>query len=66
MQEELSKNNQSNNAQDVNGPISSKQKDLSKESRGENGRNQVVMNFTHQDWVTLVRKLEIKSAMITV
>ena len=47
-------------------PISSKQKDLSKESRGENGRNQVVMNFTHQDWVTLVRKLEIKSAMITV
>ena len=48
-------------------PISSKQADPSKEGSGENRRNhQVVMNITQHDWATLVRDLQINSAMITV
>ena len=44
-------------------PISSKEKDPSSE---ESRRSQVVMNMTQQDWATLVRKLQINSAMISV
>ena len=46
-------------------PISTKQKDPTNEGGGEK-RSQVVMNMSQHDWATMVRDLQINSAMISV
>ena len=39
---------------------------IKESNSGEKGKRQVVMNVSQQDWASLVRELNIESAMIAV